>query len=213
MTTPLPALTAQFYTADDVAAALLADFGARGVSAVVEVGEWDPELRRGEPRVIIGYGRSRVGEPAGHYQPGAVWAVPVPGQPGQSQPGLVARAFLDDSQRFTFLIHAPGVGSAEGAATAARRATDQLKRATFAALRRVLASPFREPADVDWPKKDDPRFRDYEGFVYGSICTFELTLASPILDDSKIVGTAASMTGTASAAFPDGTTTPNEQVN
>jgi hypothetical protein len=208
-----PALTPQFWTPDDIRAALLTDFQARGVSAAVEVGEWDPELRRGEPRVIIGYGRGRVGEPAGHYQPGAVWAVPtMPGQAPASPP-QVARAMLDSSQRYSFLIHAPSAGTAEGQAVAARRATDFLLRNTLAALRRALAAPFREAVDVEWPKDDDPRFKGYAGFVHGSVAIFEIVFASPILDDSKILGTVGSMTGTSSVGFPDGTTTPTEPVN
>jgi hypothetical protein len=198
------AATPQFYTPDDVSSLLAADFTARGINAAVEVGEWDPEQQRGEPRVIVGYGKGRVGEPAGHYQPGAYW---IP--PGTT--GEVARAMLDDAQTFVFTVHAPAVGTTEGAATGARRATDQLKRATFAALRRMMQGPFREAANVDWPKPPAPSDAGgYQGWTYGSVCTFELVLASPILDDAEGVIGVASVSTDSSFLYPDNTSTQPE---
>jgi hypothetical protein len=180
----MSAATPQLYTPDDVAALLVTDFAARGINAVVEVGEWSPEKNRGAPRVVIGYGHGRVGEPAGHTEPGA-WLQVAGGTD-------VARALLDDAQRLTLLVHAPAVGSGESAAAGARRATDQLLRQTFRAIRRAMAAPFREPADVDWPKKDDPRFTEYPGYVYGSVADVELVIASPVLDDALATGTITS---------------------
>jgi hypothetical protein len=197
--TPSP----QFYTPDDVKAILLADFSTRQIAAVVEVGEWDPEIGRGAPRVLVGYGKGKVGEPGGHYQPGAMWS-----PPGTS--GEVARAMLDDAQRVTFLVHAPAASSAEGNAAAARRATDQLFRATLAALSRAIGGPFREPAEVSWPGKDDERFKDYEAFVFGSIVEFDLVLASPILDDPFLVINVTEATATMQIEYPDGTLTTPE---
>lgn len=199
----LVAPAAQFDTPDDVSDILVADFAARGIDAVVEVGEWGPEPDRGTPRVIVGYGKGRVGQPAGHYQPGPMIA--PPGTTGQ-----VSSTMLDDAQRFTFLVHAPAHGSGEGVAVAARRATKLLQKYTLAALSRALGGPFREPADVSWPTNSDARFAEYQGYVYGSICEFELVLASPILDDPFNVIRVTEAASTIEVDFADGSTTPPE---
>ncbi len=197
--------TAQLYTPDDLQALLEADFAARQIEAVVEVGQWDPQASPGEPRVIIGYGDGEMGEPGGHYQPGAMWAPP-------GTTGEVARAVLDDAQRLTLLIHAPAVGSAEGAARGARRATDGLLRATMAAIRRALGGPFREQAKVRWPKKDDDRFVDYPGFTYGSVAEVEIVLPSPVLDDAYQTINVTQAGATVQFDYPDGSSTNPEDA-
>lgn len=180
--TAAPSPTPQLYTPDDLSAAIVSDFKARAIAIVVEVGEWNPELHRGAPRIVIDFGDGDIGEPAAqHYTPGAWW--PVTGTT------KVARVLLDDAQRFVLWIHAPAVSTPEGEAAAARRATDQLLRQTMRAIRRNMASPFRVAAKVRWPTKDDPATRDYPGFVRGSLCRVEILLASPILDDAFAVGT------------------------
>ena len=205
MTAPAPAPTPQLYTPDDLAALLSADFSARGIPATVEVGEWDPELHRGEPRVIIGYGRARVGEPAGHYQPGTAWTVP-----GTTN---VARALLDDAQRFAFIVHAPALRERrERTAAAARRATDQLK---LSHLRRAPSRPRRAVPRAGrrggkWPKAPTPSPDGYSGWTYGSRCDFEVVFASPILDDANGVIPVTSVSTDTSILFADGGATQPE---
>jgi hypothetical protein len=170
--------TPQFYTADDVRALLVDDFAARGINAAVEINEWDPEAQRGEPRVVISYDRGEITEPAGHYQPGAIWS-----NPGGSTD--LSRALLDVGQGFILRIHSPSMtGSSEPAADGARRATDQLVRQTLRALRRSLASPFRRAGSLEWPTKDDDDVKGYQGFVYGSLCRVRIEFAAPVLDDA-----------------------------
>ncbi len=67
--------TPQLHTARDLKVAIDADLSARGIHAAIEVGAWAPELLRGEPRVTIELGDGTIGEPRGHYRPGAWWAV------------------------------------------------------------------------------------------------------------------------------------------
>lgn len=185
MSSPAPAPTPQFYTPDDVKAVLDADFGARGISAVVEVGEWDPEAARGEPRVIIDYGDGEIGEPVANLDgPGALTTVPGGGSTD------VARAILDDGQRFILWIHASAATSAEGAAAAGRRATDQLMRQTMRAIRRNMAAPFREKARLRWPDTGDPMVAAYPGYVRGTLARVEVLLASSIADDAFATGIA-----------------------
>lgn len=193
--------TPQFYTPDDVQAAVAADFAYRGIDAVVEVGDWSPEAGRGEPRVWIDYLDGELLEPAGHYMPG----------PQLSPPGTtkqIAAPILDDAQVFSISIHAPPTGADEAAAASSRRATDGLLRATFAALRRALGSPFRRPVRVRWPRQID----GYEGFVRGSLAVCEVVLASPILDDAFALLTVTSAGTDVEFQYPDGTTTPPEEA-
>lgn len=195
------AATPQLYTIDDLERILREDFAARGISAAVEVNEWDPEIHRGEPRVLLGLGDETIGEPVAHLLgPGPLW--PISGTTD------VARSLLDDAQRYTVLVHDPGKGSGESVASGARRATDQLKRATFAAIRRHLAGPFRVPVTVRWPKPAKLK-EGYPAFTYGSVCEFEVTIGSPILDDFLHTGTVASAQ-TSSSYLIDGISTPPE---
>jgi hypothetical protein len=169
--------TQQLYTAYDVQAVLTTDFTARGVNCVVEVGEWSEEFQRGEPRVMITMGRGKIAEPGGHYQPGAWWPVP-------NTVSDVARPLLDDVQRYVLTMHAPPPPSTgESMPAAGLRATDQLMRTVLSALRRQLAGPFREAADVEWVSRDELAKR-YPSFVYGSLVRVEVVVASPILDDA-----------------------------
>lgn len=193
---------AQFYTADDISAAVAADFSSHGIAASVEVNEWAPEKHPGEPRVIIDFGDGTIGEPSGHYQPGLQWTVP-----GTTD---VARALLDDAQGFILWIHAPGVGSSEGAAAAARRATDQLMRQTMRAIRRALSAPFVQQARVRWPAAPATDEGSYPAWVKGSLARVEIVLTSPILDDAFTVINVTEAGTATSFAFPDGSTTPPE---
>lgn len=195
--------TQQLYTPDDLVAALVADFQARQISAVVEVGEWSPEVRRGEPRVIIDFGDGEIGEPVANLDgPGAVSTVP-------GSTTSVARQLLDDEQLFILWIHAPGVGSGEGAGVAGRRATDLLKRQTMAAIRRNQAAPFRKRARVTWPSKDDPQVAAYPAFVRGTLARVEVALPSAILDDALDTGTTVEADFTDQVVI-DGTPSPGE---
>lgn len=200
MSGPSPTPTPQLYTADDVQTLLAGDFGARGIAATVEVGEWDPELHRGEPRVIVDFGDGELGETAAHDSPGAIW--PVAGSTD------VARAILDDAQRFVLWIHAPPVGSGEGGAAAGRRATDQLLRQTARAIRRAMAAPFREKARLTWPRKDDPELVGYPGFVRGTLCRVDILLVSPVLDDALATGVVTAAELDASVVIDGNASTP-----
>lgn len=62
--------TPQLHSASQLAAAIRADFLDRGIPAAVEIGEWSPEVLRGAPRVIIEIADGKIGQPAGHWQPG-----------------------------------------------------------------------------------------------------------------------------------------------
>ncbi len=201
MTAPIPA-TPQLYTADDLADVIRKDITDHGINAAVEVGEWDVEIKRGEPRVMILYGTGTIGEPGGSYAGG-----------GNSYPVRdstnVARPLLDDAQIYTLRIHAPGpTSNGDGAARSARKATDALKRAVTGAIRRNLAAPFREPARVRWP--DDAK---YAAFVKGSLCEVEILIPSYTLDDAKSVGVGAGTSTAVSFVLADGTTTPAETVD
>lgn len=201
------ASTPQLYTIDDLAEVLRKDFAEHGINAVVEVNEWDPEVHRGVARVLLGLGDGKVGEPIAHHaQPGPLWPVAGTGNDGTLPD--VARALLDDAQRFTALVHDPGSGSGESVASGARRATDQLKRATFAAIRRRLAAPFREPALVKWPKPSQTT-DGYPVFTYGSVCTFEIVIGSPILDDAMYQRTVGAAIVQSSIVI-DGVTSPSD---
>ena len=192
--------TPQFYTAGDLRDVIAEDLDARGIGCVVEIGEFDPLTMRGEPRCMIVMGDSVTGEPAGHYQPG-MW-VPPPGTFGK-----VAAPLADDAATFTLKIHAPAAPGIDSGATEAQRATDQLRRHIIAAMRRPHASPFRVPMRTKWPT----RIEGYESFVYGSLCEVSLTVASPILDDAREVGTVETFTVTTSFLV-DGTETTGEDT-
>jgi hypothetical protein len=203
MITPAPPI----YTPDDLKSRVEADFADRGVSAVVEVGEWSTEPRRGEPRVVIGLGRFTVEEPQGRYQPGAV--VPIPGSTD------VARPMLDDLQTYRVWVHAPASNRTEDAPSAARRATAELKRKTLAAIRRTLAAPFRVAASGEWPALPAPGEMTgggYAAYTYGSIAAFDIVIAAPILDDPQGTGTADEIDVAGSFTFPDGEQTPVETI-
>lgn len=185
MTAPAVQTTPQFYTIDDVAALLRADFADRSTLATVDADEWGPEKLRGQPLVVISYETGEITEPAGHYQPGVNLDVTMPdGTAAQARP------LLDVVPMFVFRIHAPAAGGRkEGAAAGGRRATDQLMRQTLRALRRNMAGPFRGPGSVEWPGKTDPDVLGYEAFVYGSLCRVRIPIASPVADDAYATGT------------------------
>lgn len=187
------------FVRDDLRAIIEADFAARGISAVVECGEWSPEVKRGASRVVIGLGDFRVTNPDGHHQPGAV--VNIEGT------NDVARVMLDDVQTFRIWVHAPGKGTGEAVAKAAERATMSLKRLTIAAIRRYHAAPFREDISGTWPK---PSEKGYEGYVHGSVCMFDLAIATGILDDPLTVAATTQIETETTANFPDGANTPAE---
>lgn len=118
----------------------------------------------------------------------------------------VARPFLDDAQVYRLSIHVPARANVAEAnrAASAQDATDQLMRSTMAAIRRQLHAPFRAVARLTWPKK----IVGYPDFVYGSLCVVEITIGSPILDDSVARGRAIQIGLTGSVGFSDGTTSP-----
>lgn len=70
MTAATIAKTPQLHTARQLRDAIRADFLTRGIAAVVELGEWDPEMLRGAARVMINLADGTIGQPAGHWQPG-----------------------------------------------------------------------------------------------------------------------------------------------
>lgn len=195
------AATPQLRTAYDLRDAIAANLDERRIPAIVEVGEWDPELLRGQARVMISLEDGTIGEPAGHYQPGAWW--PVEGE-------RVARPLLDDAQGYALRIHAPAPSSGPdaNAARGAHLATDLLMRATMAALRRQLAAPFRGPARVRWPKK----IEGYAAFVRGSLCEVSVVVGSPILDDAMPLLEGDTLIVDSAFVWSDGTTTPPEDV-
>ncbi len=188
--------TPQLRTAYDLQDVLRADFLDHRLAVAVEVGEWDPELLRGQARVMIKLGKGGVGEPSGHYQPGAWW--PVRGSTTQ-----IARPMLDLGQHYVLRIHAPAPssGSDANSARGANEATDQLLRQTLAAIRRRLSAPFREVASVDWPEK----IEGYPAFVHGSLAVVDIMIPSPILDDA--VGLAHAVGSSTDITLKTGSTT------
>jgi hypothetical protein len=193
------ATTKQLYTAVDLAAVISADLEARGVPCVVEVGEWDPEKMRGEPRCMIAFLDGSFGEPAGHYHPGAWW--PIDTTPGAE---TVAAPLLDDAERFLLRIHAPAAPGMDSGAAAAHAATKELVRQVMAAVRRPHASPFRGSAPYRWPTS----IPGYPAFPHGSLCEVTLTLASPVFDDKKPLVTATQIDIESSIVFGDGAESP-----
>lgn len=200
MITPAPPL----YTPDDLEAAIKADFAARGIAAAIEVGEWTPETKRGEPRVVIAAGDFEATEPQGHHQPGPQ---PLPGSTDEARP------LLDFGAAFTLWVHAPGSGRTEATGAAARRATVELVRLTLAALRRVHAGPLRGPVRGRFLRPDEigetPQAGAYAAYTLGSVAQFTVTMPTPIFDDPLTVGDALELV-VATNAEQGGTLTPTE---
>lgn len=168
--TPPPA---QFRTIDDVKRLLDRDFAANAIDAVVEVNEWDPENRRGAPRVVVSYGDFSFASPSGAEGPGA--HMPIPDGSGD-----VGRPILDDLSSFHIWIHDPGGGIGEGIAEGARTATKALLQQTMRAIRESIAAPFREPPRGKWPKPGETP-PGYPAFTWGSLVEVDVMLPSPIL--------------------------------
>ncbi len=188
--------TPQLRTAYDLQDVLRADFLDHRLAVAVEVGEWDPEMLRGQARVMITLEDGTIGQPTGHYQPGAWWPVDAT---------HVARPILDNAQGYLLRIHAPAptAGADANSARGAHLATDQLLRQTAAAIGRQIAATLRAPIRVHWPKS----MPDYPAFVHGSMCEAHLIVGSPILDDKVILGSADELQVVSSFLFPDGSET------
>lgn len=277
--------TPQLYTEGDLRAIIDADLLARGIPCAVQVGEWDAELTRGLPSCFILVGDEVLGEPAGHYQPGAWWPVnatvsapvvtlnpastvhptvtpSVTGGPTSSGNVLVtfttggatgagslavyalsldggassstyplgdrstievlgmvvdlgvgvvtagdsiafvltteaAAPILDDEAAYVLRIHSPAAPGIDSGAVEAQRATDALKRAILAAVRRALGAPFRRDVRVTWPRV----VPGYPAFVYGSLCEATITIASPVLNDKRPLVTGTQFATTFSTTF------------
>lgn len=174
----------QFRSIDDVANLLRADFATNGIAAVVEASEWNPVWHAGEPRVVVGYDGFTFGPPMGSDQPGPSITVP-------DGTGDVARAILDDLNRFRVWVHHNGSGaSGEPAAERARASTKALLLDTIRAIREGLTAPFREPPSGHWPKPTEQP-PGYPAFVYGSFVEFSVLIPSPVLGGRLHVGNVA----------------------
>ena len=181
-------------TADILVAAIASDFAARGITAQCLVGEWESERHRGSPRVIGGRGRFGVTDPAGKYQPGAVW---------DNGDGTVSRALFARVQDFPIWCYAPApAGTAsESIPKEARRQTAALVDRTLAALRRANGGRLTA-GQGEWPSEARG------GAVYGGLAKFVVTFPVPVLDDPLAEQVATQTAWTSTYSMPEGSTPP-----
>jgi hypothetical protein len=187
------------FVVDTLRTTIWTDLQGRGIAAEILIGEWEDEKHRGQPRVVIGLDAFEIGEPGGHYQPGAAWPV------GSTQ---VARALGEDVESYSIWVHgiAPAGTPPDQVARASRIATKELVHATWAAIRRAHGGMFRARGRGQW-------INEVRGeFVYGALARFTLTIADPVLDDPLDLGAGTVLQMSASMTLGD-TQTPAEVVS
>lgn len=175
----------QYRTIDDLAALLRDDFAANDIGAVIEADVWQPEWHAGEPRVVIGYDAFSFEPPQGTNQPGPSILIP-------DGSGDVARAILDNCERFHVWCHHNGDGMPGGdpQVIRARRGTKDLLVNALRAVYEACGAPFREAPSGHWPKPKE-QAPGYPAFVYGSFVEFSVMIPSSVLGGRFHVNTVA----------------------
>lgn len=199
----------QVFAVDDFRDAIASDLAARGTAPDVLVGEWNTSQLYGAPRVVVGIGPFLLEDPAGMRLQGADIAIDKPPidplNPGAYQPDEVASPILSRTQTYQVWVHSVAASTVDPAVAIVetRRATTALLDKTLAAIRRSLHGLVFgwTPGKVLSEERAD--------FVYGSVVTFGVVIAVPILGDAMELG-ASTESQTTTQADIDGTLTPAE---
>lgn len=167
-------------TLPEIKDAVIADFAARGIAVPVLYGTWETHRHRADTRVILGL---RPGP--GSFDIQAPGPANAPGYIYDAGEALIGRALASDYQIAKAWIYAKPDPTPKLASRTelVQKAAQALKHQLWRAITRFSqGSVAPVPGSGEWP--DEGRL---EGVIYGSLCTFEFSLAIPILDDPLVI--------------------------
>lgn len=163
-------------TLPEIKDAVVSDFAARSIVAEVLYGTWEVWKAKSNTRVILGL---RPGRGSFDFREAG-----EPNYPGHAYDGgaaQIARAIASDYQIAKAWVYAAPDPNpkAPNRTERVQRACQALKHQLWRAIWRFAGSAVTPiPGSGEWPEEGR-----LQGVVYGSLCTFEFSLAIPILDD------------------------------